>query len=96
MTYDLSKIANEIDNLRYQVEFAGGTKSAADTGALSRTCSVNSGIGSPTPLAGGRLHPIKVTLLEGGREETPSSNYSDVLEVTVTPLAAGSAGLSCP
>jgi hypothetical protein len=93
MTYDATKAGNEADNLRYQVAFLGDARSPTNNGSLSRTC-VRAGLGSP-PLSAGRDHALSVRLLEGGQAETPSTGYSDTLTVTVTPLAAGTAGTAC-
>lgn len=96
MTYPLGNPAIETQNLRYQVNFLGQSRSPVLTPGtpISRTC-VRAGIGSP-PLSGGVLLPVDVQLLEGGTDEVPSPNYSDTLVVTLTPLVAAGQGVPCP
>jgi len=94
MTYPLGDKNTETQNLRYEVTFLGQTRNPGDPSPITKTC-VRAGLGSP-PLAGGMLHPVDVQLLEGGMDETPSPNYSDTLEVTVTPLVETTPGVTCP
>jgi spore coat protein U-like protein len=96
MTYPGGNFATEAQNLRYQVNFLGQSRSQAMTPGtpITRTC-VRAGLGSP-PLAGGVLLPVSVQLLEGGDNEAPSASYSDTLDVTLTPLVALGQGVACP
>ena len=96
MTYSGGNPALENQNLRYTATFLGSTGSPASPGAITKTCTV-AGLGSP-PLSAGRDHPLTVQLQEGGLDGTPEvpGNYSDTLTFTITPLVAGSPGVTCP
>jgi spore coat protein U-like protein len=96
MTYSGGNVATETQNLRYQVNFLGQSRSQVMTPAtpITRTC-LRAGLGSP-PLSGGVLLPVSVQLLEGGDDEAPSGSYSDTLDVTLTPLVALGQGVACP
>lgn len=75
------------DKINYQLRFLGmdvnsGTANSGPGGiAISRTCQ-RAGLAT---LA--NVLPIQAMLLEGGQGKNPSASYSDVLTVTVTPLA---------
>ena len=74
--------------IRYRVRFLGAVRDAGTSAlpggvALSQTCA-RAGVG-----AAFEDHlPVSATLEEGGAGKTPSPRYSDILTVTVTPLAA--------
>ena len=74
--------------IRYRVRFLGAERNAVTNAlpggaALSQTCA-RAGVG-----AAFEDHlPLSATLEEGGAGKTPSPHYSDILTVTVTPLAA--------
>lgn len=97
MTYSGGNPALENQNLRYTATFLGSTGSPASPGVITKTCGTAAGLGSP-PLSAGRDHPLTVQLQEGGLDGTPEvpGNYSDTLTFTITPLVAGSPGVTCP
>ena len=74
--------------IRYRVRFLGAVRDAATSAlpggvALNQTCA-RAGVG-----AAFEDHLlVSATLEEGGAGKTPSPRYSDILTVTVTPLAA--------
>jgi len=94
MTYPGGNVATETQNLRYQTTFLGQTRDPGNTATITKTC-VRAGLGAP-PLSGGVNHPVSVQLLEGGLDETPAANYSDTLNVTISPLVALGQGVVCP
>lgn len=76
-------------SLRYRATFVGQTRDAANTAAITRTCS-RAGLA-----ATGQLLPIETVLLDGGQTRVPSPSYQDTLTVTITPLVAPQAATSC-
>ncbi len=77
----------------YTLKFLGLT--------FSGIASPGSGTGSPVacsragvPLPG-QLLTLQADLNEGGQGKAPSPSYSDILTITVTPVAAGSPGVDC-
>ena len=80
--------------IRYHVRFLGALRDAGTSAlpggvALSQTCAC-AGVG-----AAFEDHlPVSATLEEGGAGKTPSPRYSDILTVTVTPLAAETVALT--
>lgn len=74
------------DEVRYSLKFLGNTVSNAtnptvNQTAISRTC-IRAGLAT----AGQQL-PIQATLIDGGQNKNPSPTYTDILTVTITPLA---------
>ena len=74
------------DEVRYSLKFLGNTVSNATNAtpgqtAISRTC-IRAGLAT----AGQQL-PIQATLIDGGQNKNPSPTYTDILTVTITPLA---------
>ena len=81
-------VTDPASTIRYQVRFLGATRDAVSTAtpgsvALNQTCA-RAGVG-----AAFEDHlTVSAALEEGGAGKTPSPHYSDILTVTVTPLAA--------
>jgi hypothetical protein len=73
------------DEVRYSLNFIGLTRDTASgaAGAITfdKTCK------RPTAFDSGEKLYIQATLAEGGAGKNPSPSYSDLLTVTVTPLA---------
>ncbi|WP_295631390.1 hypothetical protein [Novosphingobium sp.] len=81
-------VTDPATTIRYRVRFLGaerdsGTSALPGSIALNQTCA-RAGVG-----AAFEDHlPVSATLAEGGMGKAPSPHYTDILTVTVTPLAA--------
>ncbi|MES2339623.1 MAG: hypothetical protein V4537_16145 [Pseudomonadota bacterium] len=80
MTFPAGVLTNANQVLKYSVKFLGQTRTTASPTFTDVTCQR-----SGTDAASGVL-PIQATLLEGGQGKAVSSQYGEVLTVTVTPL----------
>lgn len=74
------------DEIRYSLKFLGdvrdnSTSPTPGAEAINHSC-IRAGLAT----AGQQL-PIQATLQEGGQNKNPSIDYSDILTVTITPLA---------
>jgi hypothetical protein len=74
------------DEVRYSLKFLGDTRSTATTPtpgapAISHTC-MRAGLATA-----GQTLPIQATLIDGGQGKNPSPTYTDILTVTIAPLA---------
>lgn len=74
------------DEIRYSLKFLGDTRddtttSVPEATAISHTCTWTGGANVAQTL------PIQATLQEGGQGKNPSPTYTDILTVTITPLA---------
>lgn len=85
LTFPGGSVANPLQSLRYRVRFLGQTVSTANPNFATVTCAR-----AGTNGAAGAL-PIKAQLLEGGQGKQVSSQYGELLTVTVTPLLNGAA-----
>jgi hypothetical protein len=79
------------DEVRYSLTFLGNTRSTATTPtpnaiAISHQC-MRAGLATA-----GQTLPIQATLIDGGQGKNPSPSYTDILTVTITPLAYSVAG----
>jgi hypothetical protein len=82
------------DEIRYSLRFLGltrdnGTSPTQGSTELMRTCTIAGG-----PTTAGQQLPIQATLVDGGANKSPSPSYSDILTVTITPLAYNVVGTS--
>jgi hypothetical protein len=81
------------DKIDYRLRFLGmevdnGTVPTPGATAITRSC-------IPATLATtGNVLPIQAKLLEGGSGKNPSPTYSDILTITVTPLAYSDPGIN--
>lgn len=69
------------DRVGYKIDFLGTERSPSNTTAIDQTC-IRAGMATE-----GELLPIRAELVEAGAGKNPSPTYSDLLTVTVTPLA---------
>ncbi len=74
------------DQVNYQLDFLGQTRSPSNTTPISVSC-------QPATMSGEQLW-IEGTLLEGGQGKNPSPTYNDQLTVTVTPLIYSDPGIN--
>ncbi len=74
------------DEIRYSLKFLGDTRDTSTTGTPGATAINHSCIRAGLATAGQQL-PIQATLIDGGQNKNPSPTYSDILTVTITPLA---------
>lgn len=74
------------DEVRYSLKFLGNTVSNSTHGTAGQTAVNRSCIRAGLATAGQQL-PIQATLIDGGQNKNPSPTYSDILTVTITPLA---------
>ena len=79
------------DEIRYSLKFLGDTRDTSTTGTPGATAINHSCIRAGLATAGQQL-PIQATLIDGGQNKNPSPTYSDILTVTITPLAYAIAG----
>ena len=78
--------ATAADQVNYQLDFLGQTRSPSNTTPISVSC-------RPATMAGEQLW-IEGTLQEGGQGKNPSPIYNDFLTVTVTPLIYSDPGIN--
>ena len=74
------------DEVRYNLKFLGNTVSNATNPTVNQTAISRTCIGAGLATAGQQL-PIQATLIDGGQNKNPSPTYTDILTVTITPLA---------
>lgn len=74
------------DEIRYSLKFLGDTRSTATTPVPGATAIDHTCLPAGMATVGQQL-PIQATLVDGGQNKNPSPTYSDILTVTVTPLA---------
>ena len=74
------------DEVRYSLKFLGDTRSTATTPTPNATAITHQCMRAGLATAGQTL-PIQATLIDGGQGKNPSPNYTDILTVTITPLA---------
>ncbi|MFM5925058.1 MAG: hypothetical protein ACKOPG_12825 [Novosphingobium sp.] len=80
------------DEIRYSLKFLGDTRSTATTPTPGQTA-INHQCMRAGMAASGQHLPIQATLIDGGQFKNPSPNYSDILTVTITPLAYAITGV---
>ena len=74
------------DEVRYSLKFLGDTRSTATTPTAGATAINHTCIRAGLATAGQTL-PIQATLIDGGQGKNPSPTYTDILTVTIAPLA---------
>ena len=74
------------DEIRYSLKFLGDTRSTATTPVPGATAITHQCMRAGLATAGQTL-PIQATLIDGGQGKNPSPTYTDILTVTITPLA---------
>jgi hypothetical protein len=79
------------DEVRYSLKFLGNSVSNATHGTAGQTAISRNCIPAGLATAGQQL-PIQATLIDGGQNKNPSPTYTDVLTVTITPLAYATTG----
>lgn len=89
MTYPGGSLATANQRIPYALDFLGQVKTTASPTFTTVTCQ-RAGLT-------GQYLAVTPTLLEGGAGKVPSTNYQDILTVTVTPLAVptASAPVAC-
>lgn len=80
------------DEIRYSLKFLGDTRDNGTTPTPGQTA-INHQCMRAGMAASGEHLPIQATLIDGGQFKNPSPNYSDILTVTITPLAYSFAGV---
>ena len=83
--------ATNADKINYQLRFLGQNVNPTTTPTPGATA-INVSCQRATLSTTGNVLPIQATLLEGGSGKTPSSNYADILTITVTPLIYSDTG----
>ena len=74
------------DEVRYSLKFLGDTRSTATTPTANATA-INHTCQRAGLATAGQTLPIQATLIDGGQGKNPSPTYTDILTVTIAPLA---------
>jgi hypothetical protein len=69
------------DEVRYSLKFLGDIRSPTNTSAITHTCKQTGGATVAESLY------VQASLIDGGQGKNPSPTYSDILTVTIAPLA---------
>lgn len=93
LTYSGGNPATAAQSLAYNATLVGVTKTGLSGGPVAGQSPLTKICTRAT--VSGQLLPLKVLLTEGGSSKTPAPDYTDTLNVTVTPLVAATGASSC-
>jgi hypothetical protein len=89
MTFPGGNLADPDQRLRYSATFAGQTVDSASSTFTTVVCQ-RAGLSV-------KQLPLIAELQEGGQTKAPSSDYQDIISITLAPLTGGTpGGINCP